>query len=110
MRFYLKEWPDDTVTLMTESGRFLWTFDSVEDALTGLREWEPPVVRAPAVAVTGTGCGGTWHVAAARGADGEHRRADQQSGAVRARLACAAVGMGTTLAIERTRDAHPAST
>jgi hypothetical protein len=47
MRFYLKEWPDDTVTLMTETGRIIWTFDSVEDAIAGLNDWEPPVARMP---------------------------------------------------------------
>lgn len=47
MRFYLKEWPDDTVTLMTETGRIIWIFDSVENAIAGLREWDPPVARMP---------------------------------------------------------------
>jgi hypothetical protein len=49
MRFYLKEWPDDTVTLMTETGRVIWTFDSVEGAIAGLREWQPPVARLSAL-------------------------------------------------------------
>jgi hypothetical protein len=52
MRFYLKEWPDDTVTLMTETGRIIWTFDSVEDAIAGLNDWEPPVARMPCGAVS----------------------------------------------------------
>jgi hypothetical protein len=47
MRFFIKEWPDDTVTLMTEDGRVVWTFDSVEAAIAGCREWDgaPPTQR-----------------------------------------------------------------
>lgn len=33
MNFYIKEWPDNTVTLMTEFGRVVWTFASVEEAM-----------------------------------------------------------------------------
>jgi hypothetical protein len=33
MNFYIKEWPDETVTLLTEFGRVVWTFASVEEAL-----------------------------------------------------------------------------
>jgi hypothetical protein len=51
--FYIKEWPDDTVTLMTETGHVIWTFDSVEDAIAGLREWEPPLARMPGLALPG---------------------------------------------------------
>ena len=32
MNFYIKEWPDNTATLMTEYGRVVWTFTSVEEA------------------------------------------------------------------------------
>jgi len=32
MNFYIKEWPDDTATLMTEGGRVVWIFPSVEEA------------------------------------------------------------------------------
>lgn len=49
MHFYLKEWPDDTVTLMTETGHVIWTFDSVEAAIAGWREWAPPTARKPAL-------------------------------------------------------------
>lgn len=53
MRFYLKEWPDDTVTLMTDTGRVIWTFDSVEGAIAGLHEWAPPVARLPGPELAG---------------------------------------------------------
>ncbi|HEX9627721.1 MAG TPA: hypothetical protein VGA00_12345 [Acidiferrobacterales bacterium] len=33
MSLYIKEWPDNTATLMTHSGRVIWTFASVEDAV-----------------------------------------------------------------------------
>jgi len=32
MNFYIKEWPDDTATLMTERGHVIWIFPSVEEA------------------------------------------------------------------------------
>lgn len=32
MNFYIKEWPDNTATLMTEGGRVIWTFATVEEA------------------------------------------------------------------------------
>jgi len=32
MNFYIKEWPDDTATLMTERGHVIWIFHSVEEA------------------------------------------------------------------------------
>jgi hypothetical protein len=33
MSLYIKEWPDNTVTLMTDGGRVIWTFASIEDAV-----------------------------------------------------------------------------
>ncbi len=32
MSFYIKEWPDNTATLITEGGRVVWNFPSVEEA------------------------------------------------------------------------------
>lgn len=32
MSLYIKEWSDNTATLITESGRVIWTFVSVEKA------------------------------------------------------------------------------
>ena len=32
MSFYIKEWPDNTATLMTERGHVIWIFPSVEEA------------------------------------------------------------------------------
>jgi hypothetical protein len=32
MHFYIKDWPDHTATLMTECGRVVWNFPSVEEA------------------------------------------------------------------------------
>ncbi len=32
MNFYIKEWPDDTATLMTQDGRVVWIFPSIEEA------------------------------------------------------------------------------
>lgn len=32
MNFYIKEWPDNTATLMTERGHVVWIFSSIEEA------------------------------------------------------------------------------
>lgn len=37
MNFYIKEWPDDTATLMTEHGHVVWIFPSVEEAEAAAR-------------------------------------------------------------------------
>lgn len=39
MTFYIKAWPDNTATLMTEIGQILWTFPSVEEAAQACQEW-----------------------------------------------------------------------
>lgn len=40
MNFYIKEWPDDTATLMTERGRVVWIFPSVEEAAAAAQNWD----------------------------------------------------------------------
>ncbi len=43
MNFYIKEWPDDTATLMTQDGRVVWIFPSVEEAADAAQNGaEPP--------------------------------------------------------------------
>jgi hypothetical protein len=39
MKFYIKEWDDQTVSLMTEMGHVLGYFPSVYDALQTCDEW-----------------------------------------------------------------------
>lgn len=39
MNFYIKTWPDDTATLMTANGQVLWSFHSLDDAVSVCREW-----------------------------------------------------------------------
>jgi hypothetical protein len=39
MKFYFKEWPDQTVTMMTPYGDVLWRFVNIGDALDAAREW-----------------------------------------------------------------------
>lgn len=39
MNFYIKTWPDDTATLMTDNGQVLWSFHSLNDAVSACREW-----------------------------------------------------------------------
>ena len=39
MKFFIKEWSDDTATLMTEHGQVVWTFSSVQEAVEGCAEW-----------------------------------------------------------------------
>jgi hypothetical protein len=40
MNFYIKEWTDNTATLMTERGRVVWTFASAKDAEEAARDYE----------------------------------------------------------------------
>jgi hypothetical protein len=39
MNFYIKTWPDDTATLMTDNGQVLWSFHSLDDAVAACHEW-----------------------------------------------------------------------
>ncbi|MFQ5488743.1 MAG: hypothetical protein ACE5ET_09915 [Gammaproteobacteria bacterium] len=39
MTFYIKAWPDNSATLMTELGQILWTFPTLDDALNACRDW-----------------------------------------------------------------------
>ena len=39
MKFYVKEWDDHTVTIMTEMGQVLGYFASVYDALNTCEQW-----------------------------------------------------------------------
>ena len=39
MKFYIKEWDDQTVTIMTEMGHVLGYFPSVYDALQTCEQW-----------------------------------------------------------------------
>ena len=39
MRFFIKEWPNKTATLMAENGAELWTFLSVAEAENVCRDW-----------------------------------------------------------------------
>lgn len=33
MSLYVKEWPDHTASLLTEDGRVVWTFPSLDDVI-----------------------------------------------------------------------------
>lgn len=39
MLFYIKEWANETATLMTEDGIALWNFASADEARKVLRDW-----------------------------------------------------------------------
>ncbi len=39
MTFYIKIWPDNTATLMTQWGQVLWTFPNPDEAMAACREW-----------------------------------------------------------------------
>jgi len=34
MKYYIKEWPDNTASLYNEAGQALWTFSSIEEAMS----------------------------------------------------------------------------
>lgn len=39
MKFFIREWSEDTVVLMTEAGHMLSYFGSVQEALHACSEW-----------------------------------------------------------------------
>lgn len=39
MRFFIKEWPNKTATLLAENGTVLWTFSSAEEAEKVCMNW-----------------------------------------------------------------------
>jgi len=39
MKFYIREWNDSTIVLMTEAGHVLSYFNSIKDALNACSEW-----------------------------------------------------------------------
>ncbi|MHB8623151.1 MAG: hypothetical protein ACYC9J_10480 [Sulfuricaulis sp.] len=39
MKFFIKEWPDTTATLMTEYGQVIWTFSCMRAAIEACAEW-----------------------------------------------------------------------
>ena len=39
VNFYIKTWPDDTATLMTDHGQVLWSFHCLNDAVAACHEW-----------------------------------------------------------------------
>ena len=39
MNFYIKEWANNTATLMTDNGQVLWTFPSKNEAYEVCREY-----------------------------------------------------------------------
>jgi hypothetical protein len=45
MSLYIKEWPDNTATLMTERGHVIWIFPSVEEAEAAAEDCDEIVER-----------------------------------------------------------------
>jgi hypothetical protein len=39
MKFYIREWSDNTIVLMTETGHVLSYFSTINDALHACSEW-----------------------------------------------------------------------
>ena len=39
MKFYIREWSDNTIVLMTEAGHVLSYFSTINDALHACSEW-----------------------------------------------------------------------
>lgn len=39
MRVYIKEWPNRTATIMTDTGQVIWTFSSTDEARRACMEW-----------------------------------------------------------------------
>ena len=58
MKFIIKEWPDQSATLMTENGYSLATFNTLNEAQRACEEWhktyEAPCRKQPGPALTET--------------------------------------------------------
>ena len=39
MRVFIKEWPNRTATIMTDTGQVIWTFSSAGEARRACMEW-----------------------------------------------------------------------
>ena len=39
MKFFIKEWPDETASLMSENGSVIAYFPSIDDAIDVCHEW-----------------------------------------------------------------------
>ena len=39
MRFFIKEWPNKTATLLSENGTVLWTFSNADEAEKVAKDW-----------------------------------------------------------------------
>ena len=39
MRVIIKQWPNRTATIMSESGQLIWTFSSTDEARRACRDW-----------------------------------------------------------------------
>lgn len=39
MKVFIKVWPNNTATVMTDNGQVLWTFSNVAEARKACREW-----------------------------------------------------------------------
>jgi hypothetical protein len=39
MRFFIKEWPNKTATLLAENGTVLWTFSNAQEAEKVAKDW-----------------------------------------------------------------------
>lgn len=47
MNFYIKEWPDNTATLMTEGGHVIWIFPGVQEAEEAAENFSPDSLLRP---------------------------------------------------------------
>jgi len=49
MSVYIKEWPNRTATIMTDTGQVVWTFSSAAEARQACSEWHNLVAGEPVV-------------------------------------------------------------
>ena len=52
MKVYIKEWPNQTATIMTDNGQVIWTFSSMEEAHQACKEWHNLVADEPVIVMS----------------------------------------------------------
>ncbi len=52
MKVLIREWPNQTATIMTDNGQVIWTFSSLEEAHQACNEWHNLVADEPVIVMS----------------------------------------------------------
>ena len=53
MRVYIKEWPNRTATIISDTGQVIWTFSSTDEARRACSDWHQLVDGEPVLVCDG---------------------------------------------------------